>query len=119
MKLCGQFGYQLQLFNIEQFEIYPDGSFPFSPDGVVDFVVYPEFFWWRENNEAKVQVEPNNPIQTRCPRCFSVRVSTGYPYIKCLHCGYNEPLIDFPISSYYHLALEVGKGGMGENEKGD
>lgn len=77
-----------------------------DPDiGMSDLVEYPEFFWWREDNKKLVRPEPKDPMQTRCPRCFSTQVVIGYPYIECKHCGYNEPLIDFPISYDYHLAL--------------
>lgn len=73
--------------------------------GMFDLVQYPEFFWWRVDNEELVRPEPEDPMQTRCPRCLSTEVAIGYPYIQCKHCGYNEPLVDFPISHYYHLAL--------------
>ena len=61
---------------------------------------------WRDHNESLARPEPKDPLQTRCPRCFSTEVVRGYPYIECKNCGFNEPLIDFPISRYYHLALE-------------
>ncbi len=73
---------------------------------------YPEFFFWRVNYEDERNIkhtEPGDPMQTRCPRCLSTEVVIGYPYIECQHCGYNEPLIDFPISRYYHLVLERGQ----------
>lgn len=63
--------------------------------GMFDLVEYPEFFWWREGNKKLVRREPKDTMRTRCPRCLSVRVGIGYPYIKCKNCGYNEPLIDF------------------------
>lgn len=81
------------------------------PIGMFDLVEYPEFFWWRfeqifgvtkEELEITPDVmeeyfkEPEDPLQTRCPRCFSTQVTIGYPYIECRNCGYNEPLIDFP-----------------------
>jgi len=68
-----------------------------DPDiGMFDLIKYPEFFDWREDNKKLVRPEPKDPTRTRCPRCLSVRVSIGYPYIKCKNCGYNEPWIDFP-----------------------
>jgi len=98
-----------------------------SPDGNWEKVRYPPFFQWRFNqifgdSEAFLIVtpdmmdeyfkEPEDPTQTRCPRCFSIEVVVGYPYIECKNCGYNESLIDFPISRYYHLALlQAVKGG--------
>jgi len=80
--------------------LWDDPSFP------IDRYEYPPFFFWRASHESLVQPEPEDPLQTRCPRCFSTKVVIGYPYIECLNCGYNEPLIDFPISRYCHLALE-------------
>lgn len=93
-----------------------------DPDtGMFELVEYPEFFWWRfeqvfgdshEFLEITPDImdeyfkEPEDPTQTRCPRCLSTQVVIGYPDIECRHCGYNEPLIDFPISLSYHLALE-------------
>jgi len=100
-------------------DYYPD-EILFSLDGVVNFVEYPEFFWWRfeqvfGKSEEFLEItpdmvdgyfkEPEDPMQTRCPRCFSTRVDIGYPHITCKDCGYNEPLIDFPISHYFHLAM--------------
>ena len=90
------------------------------PDGCWERVEYPEFFGWRFNqifgNSKEFLIitpdmmdeyfkELEDPTQTRCPRCLSVNVNVGYPYIECQHCGYNEPLIDFPISEYTHLAF--------------
>lgn len=89
-------------------DYYPD-EILYSPDGVVDYIEYPEFFWWRVNHEDECSIkhtEPEDPTQARCRRCLSTEVVIGYPYIQCKHCGYNEPLIDFPISHDYHLALE-------------
>lgn len=75
-------------------------------------IEYPEHTFWRWDHEELVELEPENPLQTRCPRCFSTRVIIGYPYIECRNCGYNEALMDFPISRYYHLALlQEVKGG--------
>jgi len=83
-----------------------------DPDiGMFDLVEYPEFFWWRfeqvfGNSSEFLEItpdmmdeyfkEPDNPLQSRCPRCHSSRIVIGYPYIWCRHCGYNEPLIDYP-----------------------
>lgn len=57
---------------------------------------FPDFSWWRWDNEELAKSEPKDPTHTRCRRCLSVKVDIGYPYIKCKNCGYNEPLIDFP-----------------------
>ena len=77
-----------------------------SPDGVVDLVIYPEFFWWQQEHKNLVKSEPL-PTNTDCycPRCHSNKIIISYPYIQCRHCGYNEPLIDFPISQNIHVAL--------------
>lgn len=93
-----------------------------DPDmGEFDLVEYPKFFDWRfeqvfGGSDEFLEItpdlmdeyfkEPKDPLQTRCPRCLSIEVIVGYPYIECQHCGYNEPLIDFPISYSMHLALE-------------
>ena len=91
-----------------------------SPDGAWDKVKYPEFFRWRfeqifGNSKEFLFItpdmmdeyfkEPDDPLQTRCPRCYSTEVMIGYPDIKCLNCGLEEPLLDFPISYDFHLAL--------------
>lgn len=57
---------------------------------------FPDFSWWREFNEELVRREPKDPTQTRCRRCWSIKVDVGYPYIQCRNCGYNEPLVDYP-----------------------
>jgi len=92
---------------------FPDGDCIWNdPDiGCYDLVEYPEFFQWRfqqifgNSNEPLVITpdmmdeyfpEPKDPTQQRCPRCLSTEVVIGYIYIKCRHCGYNEPLVDFP-----------------------
>jgi len=92
-----------------------------DPDGCWDKVEYPEFFWWRfkqvfgDSNEFLIITpdmmdeyfkEPDDPMQSRCPRCYSTKIVIGYPDIKCLNCGLEEPLIDFPVSNYYHLAMQ-------------
>lgn len=79
---------------------------PLAPDGgcyyddppaweMWDEVQYPEFFDWQVLNEKLVCPQPENPLQTRCPRCFSIEVITGYLYIECKNCGYNEILSDY------------------------
>lgn len=73
--------------------------------GSDNLIEYPEFTDWRWEHEDLVKPEPEDTTQTRCPRCFSTQVVIGYPYIECRNCGYNESLIDFPVSRYYHLAL--------------
>jgi len=40
----------------------------------------------------------------KCPKCGSPKVRIGYPYIHCYHCGWNEPIVDFPISWDWHRA---------------
>ena len=80
----------LGIDEIEKFDAWPE-------------IEYPEFFWWRIDH--LVQPEPDDPMQYRCPRCFSTKIDVSYPYIQCLHCGYDEPLIDFPISHDFHLAF--------------
>jgi len=80
---------------------FPDGECIWDDPliGCFDEVEYPEFFWWRIIHEEECSIkhtEPDNPMQIRCPRCLSVEVDIGYPYIECQHCGYNEPLIDYP-----------------------
>lgn len=95
MEVLGEPGYfepEVQQIDLDQ------------PDGVWDKVEYPEFFWWRDDNKKLVRPEPKDPIQSRCPRCYSTKIAIGYPNIKCQNCGLCEPLIDFPISHYYHLA---------------
>ena len=91
-----------------------------SPDGTWEKVEYPPFFWWRfeqvfgDSNAFLIITpdmtdeyfkEPDDPMTSRCPRCYSTNIGFGYPYIQCFNCDYNEPLIDFPISHYYHLAM--------------
>lgn len=88
--------------------------------GMFDLVEYPEFFWWRfervfGDSEEFLEItpdmmdeyfkEPEDKTQIRCPRCLSTEVIIGYPLFECKNCNYNEPLIDFPISQYFHLAL--------------
>ena len=102
---------------------FPDGDCMWDdPDiGMFDLVVYPEFFCWRFNKifgdsdefleitpdmMDKYFKEPDDPMQSRCPRCYSTKIIIGYPDIKCLNCNLEEPLIDFPISYDYHLALK-------------
>ena len=71
-----------------------------------DKVEYSEFFWWREYRDIEQEPPASlKPTDYRCPRCYSTNISIGYPYIQCLHCGYNEPLIDFPEN--------VGRGNQG------
>ncbi len=40
-----------------------------------------------------------------CPKCGSNRIRTQYPDISCMSCGYNDSLMDFPISHEHHRAL--------------
>jgi len=97
------------------------------PDGVVDFVVYPEFFEWRFNqifgdSEEFLIITPNmmeeyfkepeDPLQQRCNRCLSTDIIIGYPDMRCKHCGYTEPRIDFPVSEDWYQYYE--KGGQGK-----
>ncbi len=111
----------------------PPGSYRDSdciyddPDpNIFDRVEYPEFFWWRfdqifcdYNGDLLILPdmmdeyfkEPEDKTQTRCPRCYSAHVDVGYPYIQCSHCGYNEPLIDFPISQAFNEGGNNGNTG--------
>jgi len=99
--------------------------------GMFDLVEYPEFFWWRferifgDSNEFLIITpdmmdeyfkEPEDPLQTRCPRCFSTQFIIGYPYMECKNCGYKEPLIDFPMSEDFYRFYEGGK--WWEEQKG-
>lgn len=96
-----------------------------------DEAIYPEHFWWRlehltEDQEQQL-MEPGDDMMIitpdcldqfysepeplgqvlRCPRCLSTAYTTGYPDIKCADCGYDEPLIDFPVSeSFYEYYSE-------------
>ena len=91
--------------------------------GMFDLVEYPEFFFWQWEHKSLVRPEPKDPLKTRCPRCFSTKVTIGYPLIECKNCGWNEALIDFPISHYFHLALleeykkRVKGGSRAENRR--
>ena len=111
MEVPGEVGY----FDCEVQQVDID-----SPDGAWEKVEYPPFFWWRfeqvfgDSNAFLIITpdmmdeyfkEPDDPMTSRCPRCYSTNIGFGYPYIQCFNCGYNEPLIDFPISHYYHLAM--------------
>jgi len=93
-----------------------------NPDGVWEEVAYPKFFWWRFNqifgNSDEFLIitpdmmdeyfkEPDDPLQTRCPRCMSIEVIIGYPDMVCQSCGYNEPLIDFPMSESFYGYYEA------------
>ena len=111
MEVPGEVGY----FDCEVQQVDID-----RPDGAWEKVEYPPFFGWRfeqvfgDSNAFLIITpdmmdeyfkEPDDPMQSRCPRCYSTNIGFGYPYIQCFNCGYNEPLIDFPISHYYHLAM--------------
>lgn len=115
MEVLGETGY----FDEEVQQIDID-----SPDGCWVKVKYSSFFWWRFNqifgdSDEFLEItpdmmdeyfrEPEDPLQTRCPRCLSTEVAIGYSYIECKNCGYNEPLIDFPISEDYRRWLEAVK----------
>ncbi len=103
---------------------YPQCLCPANDWGLVDKIEYPEFFWWRfeqifgGSDEFLVITpdmmdeyfkEPEDSMQTRCPRCLSVEVDIGYPYIKCKNCGYNEPLIDFPENVGFQIHKQIKK----------
>lgn len=91
---------------------------PLAPDGgcfwddpaigMYDEVEYPEFTWWRILHEELVRPEPEDSTQTRCPRCFSTKVTIGRLYIECRNCGYNEVLIDFPENCGLGLSPYLG-----------
>lgn len=71
-----------------------------DPDIDADHQIeYPEYFLWRWDNEELVKPEPRDPMKMRCPRCFSIEIVIGYPSLRCENCGYDEELIDFPITA--------------------
>ncbi len=80
---------------------YDDPSYPLYP---LDLIEYPEFEIWQEMHEELVKPEPEDPVQPRCPRCLSIQVTFGYPYIECTNCGYNEPVIDFSENLGYQAS---------------
>lgn len=78
--------------------------------GIFEMTEYPDFFFWRfdhifGDSDEFLEItpdmmdeyfkEPADKTRTRCPRCLSIQVTFGYPYIECTNCGYNEPVIDF------------------------
>ncbi len=70
-----------------------------DPDGDWIRVEYPEFTFWRVDRGIKEDdwsINDPFPERTRCPRCHSTDINIAYPYITCMTCKYNEPLIDFP-----------------------
>ena len=95
--LPGLEGYVCTFECLTNCPLAPDGGCFYDDPDIVDEIEEPEFFWWREDNKKLVRPEPKDSMRTRCPRCLSVRVDIGYPYIKCKNCSYNEPLIDFPV----------------------
>lgn len=82
--------------------------------GKFDLVQYPLFDEWRFLNEHLVRPEPEDPYQTRCPRCYSTDFHLGYPFMVCRNCGYEEPLIDFPISESWYCYFETSIGALGD-----
>ncbi len=60
---------------------------------------FPDFSWWREFNEELVKPEPEDKHKKRCPRCFSTEVTNCDQFIFCGNCGYNEPLMDYPVGA--------------------
>jgi hypothetical protein len=56
--------------------------------------------------------------RSQCPKCKTARVAKGYPDIKCLACGWSEPLIDFPVSWGWHRHYSIYYSGVdpGPNE---
>jgi len=46
----------------------------------------------------------------QCPKCRSHKIRIRYPDIKCLSCGWSEPLTDYPISWSEHRSLCVEYG---------
>jgi len=54
----------------------------------------------------------------RCPKCKSAKVAQGYPDIRCLACGWSEPLIDFPVLWGWHRHYSIYYSGVdpGPNE---
>lgn len=99
---------------------YPDGPCPYDDPDIGEPIEYPEFFWWRlehlTEDQKRQLMEPGldmmivtpdclddfypepEPVGKvyRCLRCLSTKVHFGEVWIVCRHCGYNEPLIDFP-----------------------
>ena len=95
------------------------------PDGAWDKVQYPEHFWWRLDHlteDQKKQLmedgsdvmiitpdcldefypEPDPTGQTyRCNRCLSTELDWQPEWIVCKHCGWSEPLYDFPVARRY------------------
>ena len=73
-----------------------------QPDGCWDEVIYPEFFWWREDHNIEQEPPPYlTSTDTRCPRCYSTHITISEPDIRCENCGYSEELFDFPVAHRY------------------
>ena len=104
---------ELGLDELDKFDAWPE-------------VEYPKFFWWRfeqifSNSEEFLEItpdmvdeyfkEPEDPLQTRCPRCLSINFVIGYPDMECEDCGWNEPRIDFPMSEGFYQWFE--RSGVG------
>lgn len=96
-----------------------------DPDGCWDKVEYPEHFWWRldhltedQKNQLKepgsdmmiitpdcldqFYPEPDPTGMTyRCNRCLSTDIDWQPEWIVCRHCGWSEPLHDYPMARRY------------------
>jgi len=106
---------------------FPEGDCIWDdPDmGMFDHIEYPEHFWWRLEQlteDLKKQLmepdsdmliitpdcldqffpEPDPTGQTyRCNRCLSTDLDWQPEWIICRHCGWSEPLYDFPVARRY------------------
>jgi hypothetical protein len=93
--------------------------------GMFDRIEYPEFFWWRLENltadQKRQLMEPGSDLMIltpdcldqfypepepfgqvyRCNRCLSTDLDWQAEWIVCRHCGYAEPLYDFPVARRY------------------
>ena len=66
-----------------------------QPDGDWRRVELAEHELWQQSHKRIMCKEPG-PDVMRCPRCYSLEVEIHSLNIVCSHCGYAEPLIDFP-----------------------
>ena len=113
--LPGLEGYICTFDCLDNCPLAPDGGcfYEDSPPLYAPPIEYPEFFAWRfeqvfgDSKEFLIVTpdmldeyfkEPEDPLQTRCPRCSSTEITDDDLHIKCQNCGYNEVLMDFPVS---------------------
>jgi len=83
---------------LEHCPLAPDGGCYYWDTFPLENIEYPEFDSWQDLHEESVRSEPENPLQTRCPRCYSTKVTIGDTYIVCANCEYDEVLADYPAS---------------------